>query len=633
MTPVQEARQYLESRIEQVAAHLLPGGKKDGAEWRGMRKAKGGPGDSVCIHIANDSKIGICSFFASGEAGTGDIVTTWMRLRGIPSDDWQRFFSDMALFAGQDFGYSSNGSNGYRHHTKPKPFAHWDECVANVTDENLKELAEWRGLSIGYVTWLRDQKLVGRLNEDWAFPVFNGDVLTSIHCVVYKENLGLKNEWFYEPSGFPNALFVLGDLASAEYVHTFESQWDTFAVDDVLDVHRSKKWALVATRGANNAKLLAELPENIKGLMLWPQNDEAGQQWATNAASFANGRTVKSVRIRAQFKDANEWVQAGADEEMLKEALAGATEVESPTPSADAGLEAVQDEEAAAQARRFQALSKATVKGSDLLEIEIPPRQIIIKDWLKEGDLGFIFAYRGSGKTWLSLALMSALAEGLVCGPWPIHEEKSWPVLYIDGEMPADDLRGRIKAINGGQIPEKFHLLNHEILFTQSELVLNLASPTDQRLVSQICAEKGIKVLLLDNLGCLFTGVGENDADEWEKVLPWLLQLRRAMISVIIVHHTGVNTTRMRGTSKREDSAAWVMRLDDKKEGGDGEPGGSRFHLSVSRFHSFPWPFPSLPRENASRFHSFPNSFPRHLSRFPFRAYTQETGNGTSSDA
>lgn len=596
-TPVQLARAYLEDRIENVADYLLPGGKKSGSEWRGMRKSKGGPGDSVSIHIAKDSKLGMCKGFASGERATSDIVATWMRLRNIPEGDWAAFFNDLRLFAGQDFGYGSNGANGsHERIDKSKsaapsvPFgdARWKECVAAVTAKDLKELVDWRGFSIGYVTWLRDKKLIGLDDGQWAFPVFNDGVLTSIHVVVYMGHLGQKNRWFYEPEGFPPAPFVIGDLASAEYVHVFESQWDMFAIDDILEIHHSKKWALVSTRGSSNAKLLAGLPANIQGIKLWPQNDSAGQQWAANAASFANGRTVKVVRTPENLKDPAEWIEAGATKEMVEKACKDAMEVELPpqkaTPvervaSPDPVLEEVQDEEAAAQERRFEAFTKATVKGSELLKIEIPPRQIIIKDWLKEGDLGFIFAYRGSGKTWLALMLMSALAEGLVCGPWPVHDEKSWPVLYVDGEMPVDDIRSRIKAINGGTVPENFHLLNHEILYSKSELVINLASPKDQQLVTKMCAEKAIKVLLLDNLGCLFTGVGENDADEWEKVLPWLLELRRAMITVIIIHHTGVNTTRMRGTSKREDAAAWVMRLDDKKEG-SGEP-GARF---ITRF-------------------------------------------------
>jgi AAA domain/Toprim-like len=570
MTPVQLAKAYLEDHIEVTAAFLLPGGKKDGAEWRGMRKSQGGPGDSISIHIAKDDKIGMCSFFASGEPGTRDIVATWMRLRGIADKDWKRFFDDMAAFAGTDFGYGTNGQKS----PKAKPFADWDKCVAAVTDHLVKELSDWRGLSIDYVTWLRDEKLIGRFRNCWAFPVITEGKLTSIHYRIEPKAVGYKVEWAFEPTGFSNALFVVGDLVRAKYVHVFESQWDLLAVDDVLKMPEESGWALVSTRGVDHAKLLSQLPETIKGIKLWPQADEAGQKWLAKAIGFANGRVVKVAKIPAGFKDANDWIKAGAAKAEVEAVNRDAAVVESPPPKPeqDTGLQQAQDEKAAAEEERLQAFLKATVKGSELLAIQIPPRQLIIKDWLREGDLGFIFAYRGTGKTWLSVALMSALAEGLVCGPWNVHEGKQWPVLYVDGEMPADDIRGRIKAINGGEVPDNFHLFNHEILYNQSELVINLASATDQRLITKVCAEKRIKVLVLDNLGCLFTGVGENDADEWEKVLPWLLELRRAKVTVIIIHHTGVNTTRMRGTSKREDAAAWVMRLDDKKEGTD-EPG------------------------------------------------------------
>ena len=44
----------------------------------------------------------------------------------------------------------------------------------------------------------------------------------------------------------------------------------------------------------------------------------------------------------------------------------------------------------------------------------------------------------------------------------------------------------------------------------------------------------------------------ENDADAWELLLNWLLELRRRRIAVIIVHHAGAAGQRMRGTTKRE---------------------------------------------------------------------------------
>lgn len=71
-----------------------------------------------------------------------------------------------------------------------------------------------------------------------------------------------------------------------------------------------------------------------------------------------------------------------------------------------------------------------------------------------------------------------------------------------------------------------------------------------------------------------------DDADSWELVLPWLLDLRRHKIAVIIVHHANRGGQHMRGTSKREDAAFWVLRLDSVPDHSR-ESDGARF---ISRF-------------------------------------------------
>jgi len=85
--------------------------------------------------------------------------------------------------------------------------------------------------------------------------------------------------------------------------------------------------------------------------------------------------------------------------------------------------------------------------------------------------------------------------------------------------------------------------------------------------------------LFLDNLSCLASGVDENKAIDWELLLPWLLQLRRAHVTVIFIAHAGRNN-QMRGHSKREDPAFWIIRLDaplDMPEGTVGAQFITRF--------------------------------------------------------
>jgi hypothetical protein len=71
----------------------------------------------------------------------------------------------------------------------------------------------------------------------------------------------------------------------------------------------------------------------------------------------------------------------------------------------------------------------------------------------------------------------------------------------------------------------------------------------------------------------------ENESDDWEKLSPWLLHLRRKKIATIIIHHAG-RSGHMRGTSRREDAVSWIICLDDLQKDGEHKR-GARF---VSRF-------------------------------------------------
>ena len=202
--------------------------------------------------------------------------------------------------------------------------------------------------------------------------------------------------------------------------------------------------------------------------------------------------------------------------------------------------------------------SAGTVSAADLHRIELPHHAPLLDRWFAEGDLGFIFAARGVGKTHLGLAMARALAEGGSVGPWRAHA--AVPVLYVDGEMNAEQIRERDAAL--AKCDGALEYLNHELLFARTERTLNLARRECQDGLTALCLARGVRVLLLDNLSTLFSGVAENDNDAWEAVLPWLLHLRRLNIAVVIIHHAGRNG-QMRGASRREDPAAWVLRLED----------------------------------------------------------------------
>jgi hypothetical protein len=236
-------------------------------------------------------------------------------------------------------------------------------------------------------------------------------------------------------------------------------------------------------------------------------------------------------------------------------------------------------------------ISRGGTQSKELAVLSVEHRNLLVGDWLRTGDLGFIFAGRGLGKTWFSMNLARGIADKVAVGPWKTHQETQ--VLYLDGEMAPEDLKFRDGVL--GQPTQNITYVNHEILFQRTGKFMNLANPDFQAGTLHYCLEKGFKVLFLDNLSTLSFGVDENKAIDWEVILPWLLALRRNHITVVFIHHAGRNNE-MRGSSKREDPAFWVIRLDAPIEEGDrrGASFISRFtkwRNSAERPEAYQWHF------------------------------------------
>jgi len=427
-----------------------------------------------------------------------------------------------------------------------EPF-NWQQCVDEFTDKHLERLAGWRGYSGAFVSWLHGKKLVGLYNGCVAFPVYSHGHVVAAH-VRQKDG-----SWRYFPQGTKVRPLVIGELVSGDPVHCFESQWDAFAFMEVS----GERSGIIITRGASNGALVADVIPKQATIYVWPQNDGPGQKWQRDVCSHTKC-AVKSAKTPSQFADLNDWTRGGATSDDLLQAMIGA--------------EILRE----AELSWTDALNAAVVTSSELHDLELVPRKKLLGDWFCEGDLGFIFAFRGVGKTWLALAIAQALSTGRKLGDWQAHEPVK--VLYVDGEMPLDLIRDRCEGLNGSNAG-KLEFLNHEILFERTGKVLNITKPEVQEAITQRCVKTGSKVLILDNLSTLASGMRENEADSWELVNNWLLDLRRRKIAVIIIHHAG-RSGEMRGTSKREDNVFWIIALDDAK-GNAEHKRGARF---VSRF-------------------------------------------------
>src|SRR5260221_10307328 len=111
-----------------------------------------------------------------------------------------------------------------------------------------------------------------------------------------------------------------------------------------------------------------------------------------------------------------------------------------------------------------ESLRSAACSSRDLRGLEIKPRKQILSDFFLECDLGFVYAPRGIGKSWLGLLIARGISSGEGVGPWLVYEQQK--VAYFDGEMMIDDIRKRDAAL--GEPCDDLGFINHEILLTRS---------------------------------------------------------------------------------------------------------------------------------------------------------------------
>lgn len=383
-----------------------------------------------------------------------------------------------------------------------------------------------------------------------------------------------KGGWIWSMNGVKRVLYRLPEIT-----RDIQGGLPVFITEGEKDVLAMVERGFTATTNAGGAgKWLDSYTETLRGadVVIIADKDKPGQEHAQLVASQLY-RIAKSVRVielldvnGKPVKDSFDFFAAGGTREAVI-ALVDSTAVWRPTKEKKAESAPVD-----LKAEWLAHFDKATCPSSGLAQFAIPAREPILGQWFKQGDLGFIFGARGLGKTWLAMHIARQCAEGGSVADW--KAQKARRVLYVDGEMPLDGIGARDAALTTAPADGMFYL-QHEALFHLTGMVLNLTNPSVQAALLERCLREKTEILILDNLSCLFTGIKENDADAWEQVLPWLLDLRRHRIAVIFIAHAGRNGF-MRGTSRREDAAFWIIQLTEAKDAGEIQ-NGAKF---VARF-------------------------------------------------
>jgi hypothetical protein len=269
----------------------------------------------------------------------------------------------------------------------------WKTCNAAFTDRHIEDFARWRAYQCESAQWLKENHLIGIYDGKLATPVIQNGSVIGAH---YRLKDG---RWRYFPTGINTQPLVVGELIPGESAMIFESTLDGFAYLD----KSGERSGIIIARGAGNAKLAGACIPQGSTAYVFTQNDKPGADFEKALVS-ATKCSVKRVKIPAPHKDLNDWTRAGATDKDLLDAIVNAETLRE------------------AEKSWTEALNESVVTSSELHELQLTPRKKLLGDWFCEGDLGFIFAFRGVGKTWLALAKAQALSAGGKLGEWQAHE-------------------------------------------------------------------------------------------------------------------------------------------------------------------------------------------------------------------
>lgn len=204
-------------------------------------------------------------------------------------------------------------------------------------------------------------------------------------------------------------------------------------------------------------------------------------------------------------------------------------------------------------------MSLKSISAPDFLSLKVPPRDFIVEPFLPERGLIEIYARTGVGKTTFALALAVAAASGKSFFNWRVS--RPWKVSYIDGEMSAREMQDRINAALKYFEQDPLNLSNLRFISRDLE---TKGLPDIGDLTGQAWFEADLNwadLIFLDNISCLWWTGRENDADAWSIIQQWLLKLRAAGKSVVMLHHSGKNGS-SRGSSRRHDVLDTVVKLE-----------------------------------------------------------------------
>lgn len=225
-----------------------------------------------------------------------------------------------------------------------------------------------------------------------------------------------------------------------------------------------------------------------------------------------------------------------------------------------------------------------------LLATHFPQRKFAIDPWLRTGESALLWAATGVGKTWLTLSLAVAMAGKGRVWQWTAPEARK--VLLIDGEMNTQDLQerlnflirsGAVDAVDRQGLGDNLIIVSRQNQDPRAEFY-DVTNRDDQERILSYMEQHGVDVVIIDNLTTCADGLtDENDAVAFKTVMAFLMKMKAAGKTAILVHHANKAGTAARGSSALEATFEVILGLQAPKVA---KPGEAAFIATFGKYRA-----------------------------------------------
>lgn len=395
-----ELAQVMAKEAASIVSYLLPQGKRASGEWK-VGGISGEPGQSMSVRISG-AKAGIWSDFSTGEKG--DILDLWVAVRGCSMAE---AITEAKAYLNIRDSQPERSAKSYKRPEKPR---------CQTPKSGVKEWLNSRGLADETIAAFRIGEQIQGGKTYAVFPFLRDGELVNVKYRNVAEKKDMRQEGGAEPCLFG--------------WHLIDPKCRTIAICegeiDAMTLHQCGVPALSVNAGAGNHQWIESdwmRLERFSEILVFFDSDEAGEKGAAEVIKRLGIDRCKVVKIPA--KDANEWLQAGADGSDFWECI------KSSKP---------QDPEELRQASDFFDRVKALFYpegGADADPCLSLDRDL---DWFhfRRGELTVWTGYNGHGKSlMLSQVLLGLISQGERC-------------MVFSGEMtPERQLKRLVKQATG----------------------------------------------------------------------------------------------------------------------------------------------------------------------------------------